>query len=503
MSSKSVPEHAASQTPGSQASATSSARTWSLAARLTAWYAGSAFALVLTATGFLYLASVRNLDLEDDQALGDRVRAVRAVMLQRPDDRAAMRQELEEEWEAHERTRVHLRIVDGDGKVFVETPGMSGVLPPASFPAAANEPGSGVDIKSVARAAQADADGDKAKFYRVLAVRAGENSPYVIQVALDRSERIRLLAEYRKNFFLVLAASLVVGTIVGYQIARRGLRPIYGIMDTTQRIRPTNLAERISTDGLPAELLTLANTFNEMLGRLERSFDQLSRFSADIAHELRTPVNNLRCGIEVALAKPRTVENYQDVLGSNLEECGRLTRIIDSLLFLAEAENPRTQVAKEVVDIGAELATVREFFDAAASEKQVALKVAVPHVVRAKLNRALFQRAVCNLVANAVSHTPPGGSVVLRASENGDSITAEVDDTGCGIPPDDLPFVFDRFFRADPVRSSAARNVGLGLAIVKSIVELHNGTVHITSDTGRGTRVTMSFPNKMSFPSKT
>jgi two-component system heavy metal sensor histidine kinase CusS len=428
---------------------------------------------------------VRNLDLEDDQVLGDRVRAVRTVMMQRPNDTAAMRQELEEEWEAHERTRVHIRIVDGDGKVVVETPGMSGVLPSNSFPAAAAEPGSGIDIESSGTG--------KPKIYRVLAVRAGNGSSYAIQVALDRSERTRLLAEYRKNLLLVLGVTLVVGTIVGYQIARRGIRPIYDIMGTTQRIRPTNLAERISTDGLPAELLTLADTFNEMLGRLERSFDQLSRFSADIAHELRTPVNNLRCGIEVALAKPRTVENYQEILGSNLVECGRLTRIIDSLLFLAEAENPRTQIAKESVDLGAELQTVREFFDAAASEKQVKLTVAAPDAVRAELNRSLFQRAVSNLVANAIAYTPPGGTVTLVA-KNGERITAEVTDTGCGIEPGDLPHVFDRFYRADQVRSSATRNVGLGLSIVKSIVELHGGTVQIKSDVGTGTRVIMSFP---------
>jgi two-component system heavy metal sensor histidine kinase CusS len=300
---------------------------------------------------------------------------------------------------------------------------------------------------------------------------------------------------------MVLGVSLVVGTIIGYQIARRGIRPIYDIMGTTQRIRPTNLAERISTEGLPAELLTLADTFNEMLDRLERSFDQLSRFSADIAHELRTPVNNLRCGIEVALAKPRTIENYQDLLGSNLEECGRLTRIIDSLLFLAEAENPRTQIAKESVDLGSELQTVREFFDAAASEKQVTLTVAAQDAVPADLNRSLFQRAISNLVANAIAHTPPGGTVTLVATKNGERITAEVADTGTGIEPGDLPHVFDRFYRADRARSSATRNVGLGLSIVKSIVELHGGTVQINSEAGKGTRVTLSLPSEDSIQS--
>jgi two-component system heavy metal sensor histidine kinase CusS len=456
--------------------------------------------LVLAATGFLYWASVRNLDREDDQVLGDRVRAVRAVMIKRPGDTSAMRQEVDEEWEAHERARVHIRVLDEEGKVVVETPGMSGLLPPSSFPVPTEEPGNGTDTKSVKSSparTEDPAKPTKRKLYRVLAVRAADGSPYVIQVAMDRNEKIKLLAEYRKNFFIVLGVSLLLCTVVGYQIARRGIRPIHNITETTGRIRPTNLGERIIPHGLPAELLSLADTFNQMLDRLEQSFTRLSQFSADIAHELRTPVNNLRGGIEVALSKPRMLDQYRDVLVSNLEECGRLARIIDSLLFLARAESPQNQIAKENFDVAVELATVCEFFEAAASEKAVKLTVAVPHCVDADFNRPLFQRAVCNLLANAVGHTPPGGSVTLAASSNGTSTTVEVADTGCGISPNHLPHVFDRFYRADQVRSSSTGNVGLGLAIVKSIAELHGGTVQITSEVGRGTRVTMSFPCKM------
>jgi two-component system heavy metal sensor histidine kinase CusS len=456
--------------------------------------------LVLAATGFLYWATIRNLDREDDQVLGDRVRAVRAVMMKRPGDTSAMSQEVDEEWEAHERTRVHIRILAQEDKVVVETPGMSRVLPSSSFPAPTEEPGDGTDIKSVKSfPAQTEEAGKSAKrkLYRVLAVRAADGSPYVIQVAMDQSEKIKLLSEYRKNFFIVLGVSLLVCTVVGYRIARRGIRPIQNITETTRRIRPTNLGERITSNGLPAELLTLADTFNQMLDRLEQSFNRLSRFSADIAHELRTPANNLRGSIEVALAKPRTLDQYRDVLVSNLEECGRLARIIDSLLFLARAENPHNQIAKENFDVAVELATVCEFFEAAASEKGVKLTVAVPGDIQADLNRPLFQRAVCNLVANAVAHTPAGGTVTLAAFSNGISTTVEVADTGCGIPATHLPHVFDRFYRADQVRSSSTGNVGLGLAIVNSIVELHGGTVQITSAIGRGTRVAMSFPSKM------
>jgi two-component system heavy metal sensor histidine kinase CusS len=470
---------------GSSRASQRTTRAWSLATRLTAWYAGSSFALVLAAAGFLYWASVNNLDREDDQLLGDRVRELRAVMLKRPGDVAAIRQELEEEWEAHER-RVHMRITGEGGQVLAETPGMNKLLPLRLFPAPAAGPGQG-----------ADRDSTTGGLYRVLAVRAADGSAGVIQVAMDRSLEMELHAAYRKNLWFMLGPALLICVLVGYQIARRGIRPIHQITETARRIRPANLSERITPDGLPAELLTLADTFNQMLDRLEESFIRLSRFSADLAHELRTPVYSLRGEVEVALNRSRTPEEYREVLTSNLEECGRLAHIIDRLLFLARAENPEMQINREPCDVERELATVCEFYGLSATEAGVRLGVTVPNPVQADVDRTLFQRAVGNLVANALAHTPPGGSVTLTAAAEGRSTKVEVVDTGCGIPAEHLPHVFDRFYRADPTRSSKNGSVGLGLAIVRGIMDLHGGAVEITSEVGRGTRVALTFPPKV------
>jgi two-component system heavy metal sensor histidine kinase CusS len=447
----------------------------------------SAFALVLACTGYLYLASVSNLDREDDQLLGDRVRALRVVMHKRPNNTAAIRQEVEEEWEAHERTRVHMRVLDSDGRVVVETPGMSELLPSSVFPAPTAEPGTGADI-----------DSSREGGFRVLAVQAADGSSkpssYVIHVAMNRGLEMELHASYRKNLLLVLGTALVLCTVVGYQIARRGLRSIHQVTAMAGRIRSSNLGERLSTNGLPAEVLALADTFNRMLDRLEESFARLARFSADIAHDLRTPVFSMRGEVEVALSKRRTPEEYQEVLASNLEECSRLTRLIDRMLFLARAENPETEISKEPCEIGAELATVCEFYEVAAREAGVKLEVTVGQQLQADLDRPLFQRAVGNLVANALAHTGPGGTVTLSATGDHQATRIEVADTGSGIPAAVLPHVFDRFFRADPTRSSKNGNAGLGLAIVKSIAELHGATVEIASEVGRGTQVALVFP---------
>lgn len=462
-------------------------RAWSLATRLTLWYAISAFCLVLAATGYLYWASVSNLDREDDQLLGDRVRVLRAVLLNRPGDMDALRREVNEEWEARQRSQVHMRIVDGSGRILVETPEMSRQLPHSSFPEPSSEPEHGADI---------DAAGGGV--YRVLAVSVPASGPkqlpYVIQVAMDRSLETELRAAYRRNLFFVIVAALAVCAAIGYRIARAGIRPICQITETADRVRSSNLSERVNPDGLPRELLELAGTFNQMLDRLEQSFARVSQFSADIAHELRTPVYNLRGEAEVALSKPRSAEEYREVLASGLEECARLAHLIDRLLFLARADKPETQVNRERCDLIALLTKVSDFYSLPAAEKDVRLVVVGEKPVEADLDRPLVQRAVSNLVANALAHTPARGSVTMLATGDNGSARIEVVDTGCGIAPSHLPHVFERLYRVDNSRTSANGSVGLGLAIVQRIVQLHGGTIEIDSAVGRGTKVTLIFP---------
>jgi two-component system heavy metal sensor histidine kinase CusS len=457
---------------------------------LTAWYAGSAFLLILAATGFLYWVLVTNLDREDDQFLADQVRYLRTLLRDKPDEFPALKKEADLEWASSQHVQVYKRILNEDGQVILETPGMRGLLPASVFPhpaAVDAEPEVGGEVELPGK-----------RSFRVFAAQASRgragNPACVIQVALDRTGEEELLAGYRLNLWLVLGFGLVLCAVAGFQIARRGLRPVREMAQTTRHIRSTTLNERLELQGLPAELSLLAGTFNEMLDRLEEAFSRLSRFSADIAHELRTPVNNLRGEVEVALGKPRSPEEYREVLGSTLEECGRLARLIDSLLFLARAESPQTEIRREPVDIGQELETVREFYEAAAVEAGVHLATESPGGIVAELDRTLFQRAVGNLVANALAHTPAGGSVRVTAAANTGNVCVEVADTGAGIPPDHLPYIFDRFYRVDGARSTASGRVGLGLAIVKSIATLHQGRVEITSEVDRGTRITLLFP---------
>jgi two-component system heavy metal sensor histidine kinase CusS len=448
-------------------------RPWSLATRLTLWYAGSAFALVALVTGYLHVVMVRNLEREDDEWLVARTGMVLQRAEARPDDLAALRAEVAEGTaRAAEPMLMQVRTPAGT----VETPGMSELVPASAFPP------SGVlrDYRT--------ADG------RLLRLRAEEGRLGVaVAAALDRSEDEELVAEHRYHIAVVLSLALVACAAGGYRLARRGLRPLADVTATARRIGPAQLGERLNTAGLPAELDSLAGTFNGMLARLEDAFARLSRFSADIAHELRTPVTALRGEVEVTLGRPRTNDEYRDVLGSCLEECGRLARLIDNLLFLARAEHPKTVLATEPVDVGRELTAVREFFEPAAAENGVTVVVEVEGGLVVPADRSLFQRAVGNLVTNALAHTPAGGTITLRGRRTEGRVRVEVVDTGEGIAAEHLPYLFDRFYRADPARSGGGR-VGLGLAIVRGVVELHGGTAMVESAPGRGTTVALTFP---------
>ncbi len=453
----------------------------SLAVRLTVWYTASAFAIVLAASGFLYWALVDNLEREDADVLADQVEVLRILLREYPGDLRVLKQEVEVETVGRQNPRLLLRIQGPDGRVLTETPGMARELPPEVFPSPAEGRVAG------RRAASGTS-------FELLAAHA---EGYVIQVALDATREQQLLADFRLRMFPILAAALFLSALVGHRIARRGIRPVEEISETARGIRSSTLNERIALEHLPSELVSLAATMNGMLARLEEAFARLSRFSADIAHELRTPVNNLRGEAEVALGRPRTPEEYREVLGSSLEECARLSRLIDSLLFLARAEDPGTQIQRERVDLAGELSSLCAFYEAAAGEKGVTLKSHATEGLSAGLDRTLFQRAAGNLIENALAHSSSGGAVTLRAEREDGRVRVEVSDTGRGIAPEHLPHVFDRLYRADRSRAAATGGAGLGLAIVKSIAELHGGTASISSEVGKGTRVTLLLPCEM------
>ena len=454
------------------------------------WYVLSAFALILVATGLLYWVLVNGMYREDVRDLSDNLQNARLLLRISPAGSPVKSIGSQSDGTSKHRPELYVRLMDGDGRTLLETPGMSDQVPmPDAAQLAAIHSSRGESRQIVSRGGE--------PFLTLIAPIAGEQSGAprrYMEVAMDRAHDEFLLARYRERLWLILGVSLVLSSVVGYLIARGGMRPIEGISQTAERIRASTLHERISTEGLPGELRGLAVTFNSMLDRLEQSFQHISQFSDDVAHELRTPINNLRGEIEVALGKARSAEEYRDVLGSCFEECTRISRLIRTLLFLARADTAADALQRETLDLGVELATVGTFYEAPAAEAGVDLRVAGASGLRAELDRTLLQQAVGNLISNALAHTPAGGTVELAAGARGHDLVITVTDTGCGIAPEHLPHVFERFYRVEHSRAGSQQNAGLGLAVVKSIVSRHGGRVEIESRMGEGTRVGLILP---------
>ena len=465
-------------------------RLWrTLAFRLTASYALAGLFLVTVATVSLYLVLASELDKSTDLFLADKVHVLSTMLRERPDDEDGLREEVELESAARQYEQFYIRLLDEKNTPLLITPGMASQLDLAQLTSQTRtHPNRTIWMKG--------RDGRSFRVTSALAqVGSSPGEKDTLQIAVDVSQKEKLLARYRFWFWAILLATFIIFPMIGYQIALRGIRPVEEMATTARHISSTNLRERILPEGYPFELASLASTFNQMLDRLEESFERISRFSADIAHDLRTPVNNIRGEAEVALARARTSSEYRAVIESCLEESVRLSDLIGDLLFLARAENPLSNLRPERVDVGEMLGGVKDYYEASAAVGEVSLTTSVAgQPVIGELDRALLQRALGNLVSNALAHTPPGGAVVLGARMDLSTIRIEVSDTGLGIPAEALPRVFDRFFRVDLSRTHASGGTGLGLAIVKSIAQLHGGHVEIASQPGQGTKVALQLP---------
>jgi two-component system heavy metal sensor histidine kinase CusS len=249
---------------------------------------------------------------------------------------------------------------------------------------------------------------------------------------------------------------------------------------------------RLSMEGAPRELEELASALNEMLERLEQGFDRVWQFTVDLAHDLRTPIANLRGANEVALAHQRTADEYEQLLESNIEECDRVSRMIESVLFLARAESPQFALKRSLFDAASELQRVADYFEGLSLEKNVAIHVRAQ--VSLNVDRELFRRAVGNLVDNALRHAYPNTTVSLDAELNESFIRVSVTNVGLGIEGENLDKVFERFYRLDKLRHASGGSNGLGLSIVKTIAELHSGHVSVQNEAGNRTRFSVFLP---------
>ncbi|MGF6903454.1 heavy metal sensor histidine kinase [Paraburkholderia sp. GAS348] len=320
-----------------------------------------------------------------------------------------------------------------------------------------------------------------------------------VLIARNMSDRWRLLDRYSDKLEIAGAAGVILAMLLSYLLIRAALRPLRDIAASAGRVTVNRLNTRITVARVPSELEALVNALNAMLERVDHGFQRLSRFTADLAHDMRTPLSNMRGAAEVALARPRSADEYESLLASNLEECDRLSRMIENVLFLARAEHPQFVKHMREFDAGQELTRIAEYFEGIADDANVRVQVTGAAMLTADLE--LFRRAVSNLLANAIRYTPQGGEIALDVRASADAVCVTVSNEGQPIAAEHLERIFDRFYRVDPSRSAlpssglsqgSTGSTGLGLAIVRTIMELHGGTAHAESD-AQSTRFVLTF----------
>lgn len=456
-----------------------STRPRSIASQLIILFTLAAALLLFCGLGAFYLIVIRHAFEEDNEFLTDRLSALEKELSQNGGLgrlTATLRGTPENAVEAY-----WVRVINPSGKIIAETPQMSAFLPPSVF-SRPTVPPSPFNPKNYRVG--------KKLFSLVATSEETDGQPYILQIAQDRSSD----QQFATQFALVLGGALLLGiglsAMIAIAVTKRGLWPLQEMTQSLERIDPRHLNERLSKSTWPHELQPVATAFDEMLARLEDSFTRLSQFSADLAHELRTPISNIRGEAEVALTRPRTSEDYRNVIESITGECERLSGIVENLLFLARAEAADRQIEKDIFPARPAIERIASYYRTIAEERGVSITNESDGDVYA--DPVLFDRALSNLLDNALRFTPDRGKITIKSQSRNGRTELAVEDTGCGIAPHHLSRIFDRFYRVDSSRSS--KGTGLGLALVKSITGLHGGSAAATSELNRGTTVTLTFP---------
>lgn len=457
-------------------------KTGSITTRLTLFYSFAAFALITVIAFLLYGTTVHILHRANYQFLSNEVDILRKLLVNKKVNQQVLEQKVIEVpyTETGSVFHYYIRILNDKNQTVIQTPQMEKAFRYASF---FNQ----IIIPSSKETDWWDSpNGRNYLLIQAPALYGATNHTWRIQIALDITYQQDLISKYRILLFFSLMMGTFVAIVLGYLIARKGMRSLHELTEAAQKITVTSLHERIDPESWPNELRTLGMAFNQMLERIENSFSHLGQFSADLAHELRTPVNNLMGQTEILLSRECSTEEYQQVLASNMEELQRISQIIDNLLFLARTENMQLDIKKIPLNVEEEIKLICEYYQPMADEKNI--KISCEGHAELRANSVMFRRMINNIISNALKYTPYGGevSIVIRETPYND-VRIDIADTGIGIAAEHLPKIFNRFYRTDAARSQHSGGTGLGLAIVKSIIELHEGAISLTSQLGKGT----------------
>ncbi len=468
---------------------------YALTTRLAALFALLCFALLAALGVFLYRELERQLSLRDDAALLARVEQIR-TLLQDENTLQLIRAKpgLFANMLGNREALLVLRFA-GQAPLIEVNPGAMAIPDLTPLP-----PQAPLTLAAVRHTL----DRHGVPFIALAASTRSDDPQRPLQIIAGRAmgERTHMLAQYRERILLSAGAGALLAALAALALVRRGLRPLRELARQTDGIGMANLAGRLDGAGAPRELAQLVAAFNAMLERLANGFTRLSQVSADMAHDLRTPIANLLGQGEVALGQPRSADYYEALLASNQEELQRLARMTENMLFLARAEHAGSAIACASLPLRGELLRQADYFEGLAEERGLRIAVAIGGAAAAVwADPLLLRRALANLLANAVRHADAGSTITLSAEADAAGVRLTVENHGATIAPEHLARLFDRFYRADAARHDSAGSSGLGLSIVRTVMALHHGSCEAASAAGLS-RFSLIFPPRAGWASK-
>jgi heavy metal sensor kinase len=450
---------------------------------LTLWYAAALAIVLAVYAGIVFAVLRQTLYADLDRRLGDDIELIHEALEATDDGRLVWRVAGHSGGpdESGRHGQRWLEVWSREGQLLLRTA--------SDQPLGLGAPTRGTELEPLSL----ERGGQRVRLLTGLEEVAGV--PVLVRAA--RSEE-PLRHELRQVLFVqgvALPLALALASVGGYQLARRVLRPVGRMAESARRISAERLGERLPVDNPSDELGHLAVVFNEAFARLERSFEQMRRFTADASHELRTPLTALRSVGEVGLQERPDDRMFADVVGSMLEEVDRLTRLVDTLLTLSRADAGQLRLAKEPVDLVALARDVASYLEDLAQEKGQSVEVeAAGGTVEVQGDWLVLRQAVVNVVDNAIKYSPERTSIRIGVGQDGERSWICVVDQGPGIEPEHRDRVFERFYRVDKARSREGGGTGLGLSLAQWAVAAHGGRIELESEVGRGSMFRLLLP---------
>ncbi|MGZ3535708.1 MAG: ATP-binding protein [Thermodesulfobacteriota bacterium] len=454
--------------------------------KITLWYVFTFLISALIICSFLYWGLRHRLLREIDQFLLDETKEMERVLAQEPQETSFLMR-FEDEVMARKYYPFFFQILDPSGKSLYASRGFREIgyeLQDRVLTDAQNGRGTREQIQGSGKTS-----------YRIISTPVYRDGKFseIIQLGTHLRFARKNLAHFRNYILIALPIMLILGTLGGWMLARRSLAPIGYIASKARSITSKNLSERLMTRGTDDEMDDLIRTINEMIARLESSFKGMAEFTADVSHELKTPICAMRGEAEVLLLKERKTEEYQEGLVHFIEQFDHLNQMINDLISLSKFDTTQVELNRATLRLDLLVNDLCNLFKVLAEQKNIALETGTMEEVAVIGDKVRLQQLFTNLIDNAIKYTSKG-SIQVTVEENKDSAVVRIKDTGIGIPKEEQERIFKRFYRLDKSRSKETGGVGLGLSIAEWIAHAHRGRIEVESEPHRGSTFTVYLP---------